>query len=337
MSKFSTEGLAIEIAGSKYAVETSQDVIKGWSPNNIRGIILGLDERGIFVNVFQYIGKQSRKVYVPNEHRSRTVSALNLIFQRRKYSCLEFFCWFNEVLALGLDPSKTLQYLKGSPLLQVVGGIRSELDFNKNLLGQLIQAGASELEGIVGVDGVYFQPATYELDTKIKEKFDEVKNTISLVKKIDNDLSKEGLFRIKLFKEFLAFLQSQSLDFYSEICKSFESTLSTHEMGLEREELSKLIENYSPSSVDDFNEFIGILNVLDSCFKNSSVKSSGTVLRLEEFCKGWYSSLRDEIKGTIGNSLVEMFCERYILSDEPLEKIKVLLNIESILGGQGYE
>lgn len=334
MPRTITEELAIKIAGSKYAIETSQEVIKDWSPNNLRGIFIGSDERGVFVDALQYIGKECKRTYIPNEYRSRTVPALNLMFQRRKYSCLEFFCWDITISEVGLNPTKTLQYLVKYPLLSVVGGVSGVWEAAQMSKEDLVRSGAQLVEGVLGLEGVYFQPATYQLDAKIKDKFDSILSNLSNLSKVTNEFDGVNFQLLQFFEECISYINNSSLDFNEQIRSAFSTAIDSHKMGIERGELRKLLnDNFDIQNTDGFSLYTDILELLDKCFKNGSVQNSKTVLRLEEFCLTWANALELEMKGVIGKRLIEGYLGSFEDLNNPVIKLKVLLEYQENMGG----
>lgn len=334
MPRTITEELAIKIAGSKYAIETSQEVIKDWSPNNLRGIFIGSDERGVFVDALQYIGKECKRTYIPNEHRSRTIPALNLMFQRRKYSCLEFFCWDITISEVGLNPTKTLQYLVKYPLLSVVGGVSGVWEEAQMSKEDLVRSGAQQIEGVLGLEGVYFQPATYQLDAKIKDKLDRITSNLSNLFKVTNELSVENFQLLEFFEECISYMNNLSLDFNEQIRLAFNTTINSHKMGMERGELRKLLEdNPDLRNTDGFSLFTNILDLLDKCFNNGTVQSSQTVLRLLEFCLTWANALELEMKGVLGKKLLEGYLGLFEGLNNPIIKLRALLDFQENMGG----
>ena len=331
MVKFTTEGLAEQIAGSRYAVETSNDVIKDWSPNNVRGVFIGLGDKGVFVDVVQYLGKTSRRVLVPNEFRSKTVPALNLMFQRRKYSCLEFFCWDSNISEVGINPSKTLQYLKGCPVLSAVGATNGYPELTKD---GVISQGATEITENGGVSDVYFQPATYALDVKLKDKFESIKKSVNGSQMLEREFEGENLSTLENFSLFLDLKNNTKLDFHNQMVKSFNETVAKHKLGLGKKELQGiLLDKVNQFDEDKVEIFLKALGELDPCFKNGVSEYSETVLDLGNFCVGWLPRLEFEMKDTIGAKMVDLYLNGIQTSKDLFGRLWVLLKFEEYYGG----
>lgn len=329
MKKITTEDIAISIAGSKYAIETAKEIIKDWSPNNLRGIFIGLDEKGVFVHTRNYLNDRTKITHIPNEHRSRTISALNILFQRRKYSCLEYFCWDGSILNLGLDPTKTLQYMSKQPLLQTVGVVStpdSLEDLNSAILRSL---GANVVDEVEGLDGVYFQPATYQLDLKIEEKLEGILKSVKDIVLVENEFSNKGIQELAMFRDALGCLNATYSDFHEELKTSFTEALSSHKMGIDKKSLEIVLsENAYLTNNPSFESFIDILGLMDLAFKNGIRENSETVLNLRTFSVSWFKKLRSKLAETLGERLINLYIDEFCNSSNDLNNLYNLASIQ---------
>lgn len=333
MEKYSTEYFACKIAGSKYAIETASGAIKDWSPNNIEGVLITTGEdNSIVVEVYQYLGERVRKIQFPPEFKSRVVSSLNLMFQRRKYSCLSFFVWFYSVPSFGIDPSKTLKYLTKQPLLAYVG---------QTNVGSTLEQTLANAEGKIdpeGYEGVYLQPATYEMDIKIKSALDKVKNKENVLKMLDKDIKDTSKYfnavKILIIGEFT----EQNPDFKDCYENALYQTEEGHKLGVSDEDLNSLLYHVQSNAEYDSIVFdlLNHFNLQKENFKKDKddyVKSSNYVIRVVPFLETFENKYKDQVAGKIGHGVLALYLDK-IEELDLLSRLEKLLRMQEILEGR---
>ncbi len=331
----SKEDYIKSVTGSSWAMETSEGVIKGWSPNSVLGLFFFVSGENL-VTVTQLYDKKIRITSVDLMHsKINVVSALSDMFGRRKYSMLEFFCWDKSVDSWGIQLVRLLSKIADLPVLSAVGGCSPNLqELEEKLSAEyLVSAGAEPLQ-IKGYDQITFQPATYEMDTKIKEEVSKHlqfgKNILKIERDYDN---KNYQIVLKVLNEvFDDNKVKEDLDDLKK--KSILEVLSKHRLGVGVEELDYFIGN-ATSIDEDFKIFCEFMK--DKCGKNEVLKESELALRIDALIESLVKELMREYKDILGEDVLNLFIMKRVGEVSKEETLMKLINFEKVSRGGQYE
>lgn len=321
------------VVGSSWAMETSEDVIKGWSPNSVMGMFFFVSGENL-VTVTQLYNK---KLLVTSlnlmNSKINVVSALSEMFGRRKYSMLEFFCWDKSVESWSIQLVRLLSKISDLPVLSAVGGCKPNLQEIEEKLSAdyLISAGAEPIQ-IKGYDQITFQPATYEMDTKIKEEVSKSLEFGKNIIKIKRD-SENPNYKIVLQILNEVFDDEKKKEDLDELKrKSILGVLSKHRLGVGVEELDYFIQNVTTVE-EDFRTLCGFMKV--RCGKNDILKESELALRIDALIESITKELLREYKEVLGEDVVNLFIVKRVGEVSIEETLMKLINFEKVSrGGQ---
>lgn len=329
----SKEDYIKSVVGSSWAMETSEGVIKGWSPNSVLGMFFFVSGENL-VTVTQLYNK---KLLVTSlnlmNSKINVVSALSEMFGRRKYSMLEFFCWDKSVESWGIQLVRILGKISDLPVLSAVGGCSPNLqEIEENLSADyLVSAGAEPLE-IKGYDQITFQPATYEMDTQIREEVSKNLEFGKSIIKIKRD-SENPNYKIILEMLNVVFddeKEKEDLDEFKR--KLILGVLSKHRLGVGVEEFDYFIQNVTTVE-EDFRNLCGFMK--DRCGKNDILKESELALRIDALIESLTKELLREYKDVLGEDVVNLFIVKRVGEVSIEETLMKLINFEKVSrGGQ---
>lgn len=337
-NKFSSEEIAIKIAGSKWALSTSIDAIKSWSPNLIKGFVIGYDEDGVFIDTFFHLGvNNSFRTYIPFEYKSKLLPAFNLLFGRRKYSCLEFFCWQEGIEdEIEVFPALLMEKLKPLAMLVEVGSF-SEMYENRDAVdsGYFSERGCEVFEideRFRGLGFVTFQPATYQIDTEIEAYLTEKVEKGNLVTRIEEELSGESFERMvdlcKIFRVVFSNTDNKFLDFQKVFQEAGREVIKNHQFSVSDEDFKKALKA-SPHITDKLEEIDYLWQMWQKRNKEKyRFSANSTIFRLEEFVVNWYKAIRDGLTKVLGNGFISKY-EKTIESTDSIDRLWGILNIQS--------
>lgn len=329
----SKEDYIKSVVGSSWAMETSEGVIKGWSPNSVMGMFFFVSGENL-VTVTQLYNK---KLLITSlnlmNSKINVVSALSEMFGRRKYSMLEFFCWDKSVESWSIQLVRLLSKIADLPVLSAVGVCNPNLQELEEKLSAdyLINAGAEPLQ-IKGYDQITFQPATYEMDTQIKEEVSKSlefgKNLVKIKKDFEN---KNYKIILQVLNEvFDDEKKKEDLDELKR--KSILGVLSKHRLGVGIEELDYFIQNVTTVE-EDFRTLCGFMK--ERCEKNDTLKESELALRIDALIESITKELLREYKEVLSEEVVNLFIVKRVGEVSIEETLMKLINFEKVSrGGQ---